>query len=233
MLRTRRSRGCARSRTWTASPFWTTSEAPDLSRQLLLGTAVGGPGGRRRPQHLYSGERRPAQAQPFSLGPAEPTRTGPRFGAGGVSAGPVEQLLDRKTLRFRTYDLERGQGRPSADDSWKPVEHHALFPERAEYEAAAARRPEAVRAWQRAGALSPSGAAAWAPVRTPPTPPPAQPLPGWVVVAAGAPVLGPLILYWWPDEGWQLERVRRRSRNSNFSHVATVGYRQPERGLFW
>ena len=32
------------------------------------------------------------------------------------------------------------------------------------------------------------------------------------------------MLYWWPDEGWQLGRVHRRSGNSDFS-----GYRDPGR----
>ncbi len=55
-------------------------------------------------------------------------------------------------------------------------------------------------------------------------PQPAPP-PGWTVVAAaGLPALGSTILYWWPDQGWQLElgRVRRRSRKAPFTHV--VGY---------
>ena len=34
-----------------------------------------------------------------------------------------------------------------------------------------------------------------------------------MVDAAGPPVLSSPILYWWPDEGWQLGRVRRPSRN--------------------
>jgi hypothetical protein len=36
---------------------------------------------------------------------------------------------------------------------------------------------------------------------------------------------GAAILYWWPDEGWQLGRVRRLSRTDPFTHV--VGYRSP------
>ena len=44
-----------------------------------------------------------------------------------------------------------------------------------------------------------------------------------MVEPAGSPVLGSAILYWWPDEGWQLGRVRRRSRQVPFTHV--VGYR--------
>ena len=38
-------------------------------------------------------------------------------------------------------------------------------------------------------------------------------------------MLGSALLYWWPDEGWQLGRVRRRSRKAPFTHV--VGYRFP------
>jgi len=46
-----------------------------------------------------------------------------------------------------------------------------------------------------------------------------------VVAVAGPPGLGSAILYWWPDEGWQLGRVRRRSRKAPFTHV--VGFRAP------
>jgi hypothetical protein len=50
----------------------------------------------------------------------------------------VEQLLNSKSLRGRTYYLVRWQGHASADDSWEPVEHLAHCQERvAKYEAAA------------------------------------------------------------------------------------------------
>ena len=103
--------------------------------------------------------------------PAGPTRTGP-----GPAGSPSAPWSSFSTARpSASGPTTQWQGRPSADDSWKPVEHLALFPERvAEYEAASARRPEAVRAWRRAGALPPSGAAAGAPAGTPPTPPPTQ-----------------------------------------------------------
>ena len=39
------------------------------------------------------------------------------------------------------------------------------------------------------------------------------------------PDLGSALLYWWPDEGWQLGRVRRCCRRAPFTHV--VGYRPP------
>ena len=46
-----------------------------------------------------------------------------------------------------------------------------------------------------------------------------------MAAAAGSLALGAAILYWWPDEGWQFGRVRRRSRRAPFTHV--VGYRHP------
>ena len=46
------------------------------------------------------------------------------------------------------------------------------------------------------------------------------------MAAAGPPQdLGSAILYWWPDEGWQLWRLLRRCRWALFTHV--VGYRTP------
>ena len=62
----------------------------------------------------------------------------------------VEQHLNRKTLRVRgragtcNLILWRGGCTPAAD-LWESVKHPATFPEQvAEYEAAAARHPEAV-----------------------------------------------------------------------------------------
>ena len=70
------------------------------------------------------------------LDPPEPSRSA------AAGSPVVEQLLNRKTPRGRTYYLVRRQGRFSADDSWEPMERLAPFPERiAEYEAAATRRP--------------------------------------------------------------------------------------------
>ena len=51
------------------------------------------------------------------------------------------------------------------------------------------------------------------PAAPPACDPPPPPPPGWAV------------LYWWPDEGWQLGRLRRRCRRAPFTHV--VGYRTP------
>jgi hypothetical protein len=165
--------------------------------------------------------------KPYHPRAGRPDPPGPVSDPGqeGEHVTVVEQLLNRKTLRGRTFYLVRWQGHASADDSWEPVEHLVHCPERvAEYEAAAPRRPKAIRAQQRAGGSAPVGAAP--PVAAPPPlgalPPPAPP-PGWAVVAAaGSPALGSTILYWWPDEGWQLGRVRRRSRRAPFTHV--VGY---------
>ena len=77
---------------------------------------------------------------------------GPVLDPGQEGEYVVEQLLNRKTLRGRTYYLVRWQGHASATDSWEPVEHLAHCPERvAEYEAAAPRRPKTLRSRLRAG----------------------------------------------------------------------------------
>ena len=87
----------------------------------------------------------------------------------------MEQLLNRKTVRGRTYYLVLWQGHASAADSWEPAEHLANCQERvAEYEAAAPRRPKALRAHQRAG-TAPLAQAVAPPARLPPpaaAPPP-------------------------------------------------------------
>ena len=143
----------------------------------------------------------------------------------------VEQPLNRKTVRGRTYYLVRWQGHASAADSWEPAEHLANCQERvAEYEAAAPRRPKALRARQRAGP-PPLTQAATTPAPPPPpaAAPPPQPPPGWAVAASGPPDLGSALLYWWQDEGWQRGRIRRRcpGRRDPFTHV--VGYRAGRR----
>ena len=117
----------------------------------------------------YSRAGRPAPPRPVS----DPGQAGEYV---------VEQLLNRKTLRGRTYYLVRWQGHASADDSWEPVEHLAHCPERvAEYEAAAPRRPKARRLASRGapGAVDPQPP----PDAVPPPPPP--PTAGWVVGPAG------------------------------------------------
>jgi hypothetical protein len=140
----------------------------------------------------------------------------------------VEQLLNRKILRGRTYYLARWRGHDSADDSWEPAEHLAQCPERvAEYEAAAPRRLRARRA---AAAKSPGpvgpepGGPPPAPVEAPtPVAPPA----GWAVGPAGAPALRASVLYWWPayGSGWHRGVVARLCNRAPYSHV--VRYRRP------
>ena len=164
--------------------------------------------------------------KPYHPRADRPDPPGPVSDPGQEGEHVVEQLLNRRTLRGRTYYLVRWQGHASADDSWEPAEHLVHCPERvAEYEAAAPRRPKALRVRQRAGASSaPAAAPPVAPPPPPVAPTPPLPPPGWAVAAlAGSPVPGSVILYWWPDEGWQLGRVRRRSRHAPFTHV--VGYR--------
>ena len=80
----------------------------------------------------------------------------------------VEQLLNRETVRSRTYYLVLWQG-ASADGTWEPAEHLANCQERiAEYEAAALFRP-ALRAHKRAGP-APFAPAAASPAPAPPPP---------------------------------------------------------------
>ena len=116
----------------------------------------------------------------------------------------MEQLLNRKTVRGRTYYLVRWQGHASAADSWEPAEHLAnCQPEErvAEYEAAAPRRPKALRAYQHASTAPLAMAAPPSPPPPSAAAPPPKPPPGWDVAAAGPPDLGSALLYWWPDEG--------------------------------
>ena len=71
------------------------------------------------------------------------------------------------------------------------------------------------------------------PLAAGPVPPPLPPAGFTVDVAPpsdlGAALVGRQLLYWWPDEGWQLGRVRRRSRKAPFTHAGrgVVGYRFP------
>jgi hypothetical protein len=46
------------------------------------------------------------------------------------------------------------------------------------------------------------------------------------VAPPGPPSIGSALLYWWPEDGWQLGRVFRRTRQGPFSHV--LRYRRPE-----
>ena len=85
--------------------------------------------------------------KPFYSRADRPDPPGPVGDPGQEGEHVVEQLLNRRTRRGRTYYLVRWQGHASAEDSWEPVEHLAHCPERvAEYEAAAPLRPKARRA---------------------------------------------------------------------------------------
>jgi len=155
----------------------------------------------------------PRTDQPGPPGPV--TDAGPQAGE-----FEVEQLLNRKVVRGRTYFLVRWRGHASAEDSWEPVENLTNCPERlAEYAAAAHRRPKARRAAARVEpALLPHHPVP-SPRQVPGLPPPPQPPVGWVIEPLGLPVVGASLLYWWPDVGWQRGRVVRPSTQAPFSHV--------------
>ena len=162
--------------------------------------------------------------KPYFRRSDHPPSPGPVADPGQAGEYVVAQLLNRKVLRGRTYYLVRWQGHASADDSWEPVEHLTNCPERlAEYEAAAPRRPKARRT-ARSGGADP--AAPPPPAPPPPTvfSPPPRPPPGWAVGPLGSPLVGASILYWWPEEGWQLGVVARLCTRAPFSHV--VRYRR-------
>ena len=163
--------------------------------------------------------------KPYHARPDKPDPPGPVADPGQAGEYVVEQLLNRKSIRGRTYYLVRWQGHDSADDSWEPEEHLAHCPERvAEYEAAAPRRPKA----RRAAAAKPPGSVDSGPGGPPPAPAeaPAPVAPaGWAVGPAGAPALGASVLYWWPAYGWQRGVVARLCPRAPYSHV--VRYRRP------
>jgi hypothetical protein len=165
--------------------------------------------------------------KPYHPLPDGPVPPGPVPDPGQEGEYVVEQLLNRKTLRGRTYYLVRWQGHTSADDSWEPVEHLTHCPERvAEYEAAAPRRPAARRHASRGGTARPAGPGPSAPQPVAPPEPTAPQAPlGWAVAPAGPPTLGAKVLYWWPDDGWQRGVVARRCKKAPFSHI--VRYRRP------
>jgi hypothetical protein len=161
--------------------------------------------------------------KPYHARTDKPGPPGPVVDPGQAGEYVVEQLLNRKILRGRTYYLVRWQpeGHDSADDSWEPVEHLAHCPERvAEYEAAAppSRRPKARRA---AAAKSPWGGPPPAPAEATTPVAPA----GWAVGPAGAPALGASVLYWWPAYGRQRSVVARLCNRAPYSHVER--YRRP------
>ena len=146
---------------------------------------------------------------------------GPVSDPGQEGEYEVEQLLNRRTLHGRTYYLVRWQGHDSTADTWEPVEHLTHCQERiAEYEAAALRRPRTRRGADRGAPGSPQSASTDAAALHP------QPPAGWVVAPHGPLPRGARVLYWWPEDGWQLGQVVRPTSRQPFSHV--VRYRRPE-----
>ena len=144
--------------------------------------------------------------KPYHPRPDGPVPPGPVLDPGQEGEYVVEQLLNRKTLRGRTYYLVRWQGHTSADDSWEPVEHLTHCPERvAEYEAAAPRRPAARRHAGRGGTARPAG--------PDPSAPPASP---WLR-RSRRPRRPPLAVPW-------LRQARRRwARRSSTGGRTTAG----------
>ena len=64
------------------------------------------------------------------------------------------------------------------------------------------------------------------PYDPPPSPSPPSPPAGWSLGSWAPAALGDTILYWWPEEGWQLGRVVRVVRRAPFTHV--VRYRRSD-----
>jgi hypothetical protein len=115
------------------------------------------------------------------------------------------------------------RGHTSADDEWLRAEELTHCPEKvAEHDATAPRRRAARR-------TDPTAEPAAAPPATPPpAPPPLVPPAGfWLAasseVRAGAALVGQVVLYRWPVEGWVRGTVAGRSQAAGFSHVVLYG----------
>jgi hypothetical protein len=117
--------------------------------------------------------------------------------------------------------LVRWRGHTSADDEWLRAEELTHCQEKvAEYNATAPRRRAARRA---------------DPAAEPAAPPPAPPPPAALVPPAGfrlaassegltgTALVGQVVLYHWPVEGWVRGTVAARSRAAGFSHVVRYG----------
>ncbi len=110
------------------------------------------------------------------------------------------------------------------DVEWLRAEELAHCPEKvAEYDATATRR----RAARRADTTVEPAAAS--PAAPPPAPTPLVPPAGFRLAArassqgAGAALVGQVLLYRWPVEGWVRGTVAGRSRAAGFSHVVRYG----------
>ena len=164
--------------------------------------------------------------KPYYARDGRPAPPGPISDPGQEGEFVVEQLLNHKLIRGRMHYLVRWQGHDSKDDSWEPKAHLTNCPERiAEYEGAAFRRRPRRPAVRTQGAAPSMESPDLA--RHMPSAPASRPLPpaGWILSGWRPPAAGDALLYWWPEEGWQLGRVARPSTKESFSHV--VRYRRP------
>jgi hypothetical protein len=123
----------------------------------------------------------------------------------------VELLLNRRLVRGVLRYLVRWRGHNSANDKLLRAE-----------ELAAPRR----RAARRADPTAEPAAAP--PAASPPAPTPLVPPAGFRLTSssegrAGAGLVGQVVLYRWPVEGWVRGTVAGRSRAAGFSHVVRYG----------
>ena len=157
-------------------------------------------------EHLRRYLRRPPE---LGGDEAEPP---PVPGLDGKPEHEVAAILKFAVRAGRPQVLIRWAGLDASGDTWEPLENLTNC-------------EEAIRDFERArGVVLP---------RVPPPPPsqacggraPPLPPPGYSVDAApgdlGAALVGRRILYWWPEDGWQLGTVARTCRPgaSSFSHV--------------
>jgi hypothetical protein len=174
--------------------------------------------------------------KPFVVRANAPSPPQPVSDAGQEGEMEVEMLVGRRTFRGGVEYLVRWRGLGPEEDSWLRADDLSNCQERvAEFEAAAPRRRAGRRALRPDSALTPTGAIAVTPtaileqVSDPGVRPRPQAPDGFVIAATGI-VQGPelvnrFILFWWPQLGWQLGKVRRVgttvSVKRGFSHMVT------------
>ena len=179
-----------------------------------------------------------ARLKPFFARAGAPPAPGPVSDAGQEGEHEVELLLNRRTVRGVTRYLVRWQGHTSADDLWLRREELSHCLEKvAEYDAAAPRRRAARRGAAAAPAggplvLGPAGPAesSAVPGRAGPGPTALVAPPGFRLAdppefVSGSALVGRVVLFRWPADGWVRGTVARRSRATGFSHVVRYGPR--------